>query len=471
MIVKQNEPLKYDSTAMRSTPVEAHKASGIPLSLLSELHCPYCGSAINVAVRLPERSRLDSIDYGILQCACNLYPVVAGIPIIQHVDGLQSIVTFVRAGDQRRALLQAMNVFRVKWAHRTKWHQLKYYVDCRKLISSSDLYFQDAVNLVRRPKVFSDYLFHRYANPSFLAAIGPLHLLGTLEDVRGHGTTSSNNPIRVLDLACGAGHTSFLMRHLFPELSVYSVDHDFVSLYLAKRYLAPNSTYLCLDAEVPSPFPDAYFDALFCLDAFHYFRSKRAIVAELNRVSKQYALWLFPHLHNALQQNLVAGIPLSPDMYLECFSSALPKIFDETEIVNGLSKRHELNLSLNLSASDLNNSQTLTLIGGPEDLWRVHDSFPTSFCEKRSSLTINPIYRPISLDDTAKRELTWPNDVMRRECLGAEAILPRSCQLSKAELQDLTNGSSKSDREQLVELVANFVLVPLPPHYSHATFV
>ena len=237
--------------------------TGFPLSLISALHCPYCGSGFDIVSHPSSRPSANSLSYGILKCACHHYPVIEGIPIIQHVDGLESITARIREGNLQRALLVAMNVFRVKWARRTRWHQLRYCLDCLKLISRTELCFEDAVNLVRQPNVFSDYLFHRYANPSFLAAIGPLHLLGTLTEdstIAPLATTATfREPIRVLDLACGAGHTSFLMRLLFPELAVFSVDHDFVSLYLAKRYLAPDSTYLCLDAEVPSPFADRLF--------------------------------------------------------------------------------------------------------------------------------------------------------------------------------------------------------------------
>ncbi|HEY5705656.1 MAG TPA: class I SAM-dependent methyltransferase [Terrimicrobiaceae bacterium] len=455
------------------------------LSLLSELHCPYCGSGIELAFRLPDQ-KPNAINYGVLRCACNDYPVVQGIPILQHVDGLSSVVDLIRQGNGHRALLQAMNLFRVKWAHRSRWHQLRYYLNCQRLVTGRDLSFEDAVNLVRKPSVFSDYLLHRYANPSFLAAIGPLMLLDRLEQRRrsafpggvadgqdSHApfngrANSSTKTIRVLDLACGAGHTSFLMRHLFPELSVVSVDHDFVSLYLAKRFLAPDSIHLCLDAEVLSPFVDQHFDAVFCLDAFHYLHSKKAIVAELKRVSKPGALWLFPHLHNALQQNMVAGLPLSPDGYLECFSCASPRLFDETEILHGLSKKYQFDLSRNSSVSELNNSQTLTLIGGDEDLWRVHNRFPASFCEKRSSLVINPIYHNTPTENTVERTLRWPNEVMRRECRGAEAILPGSCHLSQTEIRQLTKGDSVPDGARLEKLVAKFVLVPLPPHYTHS---
>lgn len=439
-------------------------ASGVSLSFLSTLHCPYCGSGLELVsppARQSEAQDAGVVQYGILRCGCSQYPVVGGVPIIQHVEGLQQVVALIETGDHQRALLQAMNLFRVKWAQRTRWHQVKYHLNCRRLVSRPDLLFQDAVDLARRPKVFSDYLFHRYANPSFLGAIGPLLLLDCFKD-----RAVSNQPIRVMDLACGAGHSSFLMRLLHPGLSVVSVDHDFVSLYLAKRFLAPEATHLCLDAEVASPFADDYFDAAFCLDAFHYFHSKMAIVAELKRVLKPEALWLFPHLHNALQHNITAGTPLSPERYLACFDSLDPRLFDETTILQGLSQRHTLDLRAQLTPGELEKSPNLTLIAGAQNFWREHRLFPSAFCRHQSRLALNPIYAWEMRQDRLEGTLTWPNEVMRDECHGVEAVLPATCRLNRRELQDLLKGDSSSSNARLEELVAQFVLVPLPPNYS-----
>jgi len=439
-------------------------SSGVSLALLATLHCPYCGSdleLISPPARQSETRSAGVLQYGILRCGCHQYPVVEGVPILQQVEGLQQVVAFIQTGDNRRALLQAMNVFRVKWAQRTRWHQIKYHLNCRRLVATPDLHFQDAVDLARRPKVFSDYLFHRYANPSFLGAVGPLLLLECLK-----GRAVPDQPARVLDLACGAGHSSFLMRLLHPELSVVSVDHDFVSLYLAKRFLAPDATHLCLDAEVPSPFADDCFDAVFCLDAFHYFHSKQAIVAELKRVVKPEALWLFPHLHNALQHNITAGIPLSPERYLACFDSHDARLFDETTILHGLSQRRTLDLQAELTRGELEKSPNLTLVAGAQSLWREHRLFPSAFCRQQSRLALNPIYAWKSRQDHLEGALIWPNEVMKEECRGVEAVLPATCRLNKRELREFLAGDSSSSNARLNELVAQFVLVALPPNYS-----
>jgi SAM-dependent methyltransferase len=432
--------------------------------MISQLRCPYCDSSLEVIHGLDASTLLRS-DYGVLRCGCAEYPVVEGIPILQHTDGLPGVISLIKDGESRGALLQALNVFRVKWAHRSRWHQFRYHLNCRQLADRENTTFEEAVNLVRRPKVFSDYLFHRYANPSFLAAVGVLQLLGSIQNSGSDSAPADVHTHRVLDLACGAGHSSFLMRLLFPRLSIVSADHDFVSLYLAKRFLAPDSVHVCIDAEVANPFPENYFDAVFCLDAFHYLHSKAAVVSELKRIVKSDGLWLFPHLHNALQKNITAGIPLSPEHYLRCFDSPDVKLFDESELVRGLTERHTLDLQRSPDMATLNAAPTLALVGGKTDLWRQHQDFPSALCKHPGNLTINPIYRASSSSQGEEWQLIWPNDVMKAECSEAEAILPRSWKRNRGELDALLRADSAADNSNLADLVAKFVLVALPPNY------
>jgi SAM-dependent methyltransferase len=352
----------------------------------------------------------------------------------------------------------------VKWARRNRWQQASYYLNCRRLIAGRRLTFQDAVELVRKPKVFADYLLHRYANPSFLADVALLPFLGAFLD--STASARGSTPCRVLDLACGAGHSSFLIQHWFPESSVVSVDQDFVSLYLSKRFLAPLADYVCTDVEAPSPFPALHFDAVHCLDAFHYFRSKRAIVTELRRVAKTGALWLFPHLHNALEENVTAGIPLSPENYARCFEFLRPMLFDEADLLRHVCDDGFTTRRAAKSLSDLSKAQTVALVaGGAVDTLPGQD-LSSWICRKRSSLRINPIYKSRWTGTTLRLELHWPNDVLHRECQAVESILPRTCEVTRNELDLLLNGDLSADHELVRRLVCRFVLVPLPSGYS-----
>jgi SAM-dependent methyltransferase len=448
---------------------------GFQLSLLAELHCPYCASPLALAfTTVPSiTSENDNcVEYGIVRCACSQYPVLEGIPILQHADGLDRVVEFIRKGECRQALLQAMNIFRVKWAHRTRWHQVHYHLNCRRVVSRPDLSFAQAVDLVRRPQIFSDYLLHRFANPSFLAAMAPLLLLDSLahpSSPTGSAPkieTRSVAPKRVFDLACGAGHASFLIRRLFPGMALVSADQDFVSLYLAKRFLAPDATHVCFDTEVPNPFPNDFFDGVFCLDAFHYFHSKAAIVSELQRVVNSNGIWIFPHLHNLLQPNVTAGIPLSPDSYLESFSSVEPRLFAEQDILRALCTNQSLDWSVRNSADDLHFAPALTLVGGPQRHFGVQQAPLAAFCYPPCRLAINPIYRAVQKGEGALLTLNWPNMTLRMECDGVKAYLPETFLLRASDLRAISRREFNWQDPRTQELLRQFVVVPLPAHYS-----
>lgn len=455
--------------------------------LLSVLHCPYCGDDLSLELRglsPADPETLDVPEYGLLRCACHCYPIVAGIPILQQRDGVERIVSAVARGDFSGSLREALNVFRVTWARRSRLHQLTYRLACRRLVASQEDSFQAAAERIRKPKGFADYLIHRWANPSFLAAFAALAVMQSIRPKhevprsRERSTSPTVAPRdgpgqpgrrgRVLDLACGAGHSSFLIRLLNPHLTVVSVDHDFVSLYLAQRYFGPEGTYLCADVEVPNPFPDSYFDGLYCLDAFHYLRSKRAIVGELRRVAKPGALWLFAHLHNALQDNITPGIPLTPAKYLDLFSFLAPRVYDEMALLTEFSRTRRLDLREPTDPVSLSRAKALSLIGGGAEKWGMHEGLIEAVAARSDTLAVNPIYASIATRHGVTLHLNWPNPVLKRECETVECILPRECEISDLEMPDAVSGACLGTNPRICELISRFVLVPLPPRYCRA---
>jgi SAM-dependent methyltransferase len=421
------------------------------------LHCPYCGSPLEQIHLAPSSSSGSQLgEYAVWQCGCAKYPVVEGIPILQHLPGLDRVIDYVRQGELDRALLQTMNVFRVTWAHRSRWHQLRFHLDCRRLLAQSSATFEDAIELVRKPKGFGDYLFHRYANPSFLTDMVLMPVMGAF--------LARRPGARVLDLACGAGHSSFLLTHWFSDAAIVSADQDFISLYLAQRFLAPTATAVCFDVEAPSPFPDGYFDAVHCLDAFHYFKAKRAILSEMRRTTKSGALWLFPHLHNALAENITAGIPLSPDGYARCFEFLDAVLFDEADLRQGIMADGARDWFGEVGR-DLSRAASLALVGGGAAAIRDRRPLESWLARNRRSLKVNPIYQATWNGGTLRLTRRWPNEVLHRECLEAESILPQSCDVPQAELVMLLKNDAAVSDEIVDKLLRRFVLVPLAPGY------
>jgi SAM-dependent methyltransferase len=440
---------------------------------IEELHCPYCGSSL--AIEHVVSGNGDDMEHGVARCACYRYPVLDGILILKQQSGPADThdarVSHLLAGEIDQARHRAMHVDApLASTKRGRWHRALQHAVARGVPlagtlsrlrstrasgrSSSDSTAFAALLESLRPGLYSQYLYQRYANNSFLASVAPLLLLGDLAPGQ-----------RVLELACGIGHSAYLIQALFPHLQLVATDHDYVNLSIARRHFVPGAQLVCLDAEAPLPFKAQSFGAVFCLDGFHYLRSKVALITELGRITEPLALWLFPHLHNALCENFNPGIPLDPEHYSRCFAGVPHRTFGERTLLEDLHRDGTLRLDRSATPVELAQAPNLTLIGTRRpDFWRTRADLTPRLAGSPSTLIVNPIYRIDVHGPAARLSLSWPSPRLRAECLDAEQYLPSSCEIEVALLQRLRH-AEMSDRDLPVvqELVRKFVLVNLPP--------
>lgn len=121
----------------------------------------------------------------------------------------------------------------------------------------------------------------------------------------------------VLDLGCGRGDTSiFLAKHF--GVSVVSVDHWISATERYTKFMAQgyqdSITPLRLDVTRGLPFAESYFDAIFCMQAFHSFGGSVAFLRHL-----------LPHLKPG-GQLCVGGTCFNE----EAPNGTLPAIYHET---------------------------------------------------------------------------------------------------------------------------------------------
>lgn len=427
-------------------------------AFIEELHCPYCGSALLLERTLA--SRADRIEHGIVRCGCYRYPVIDGILILKQQSGPADThdvrVAHLMAGEIEQARHRAMHVDGPLAAVPSRWHRIVRQMQ-NKLAPEPGLReeppFAELLETLR-PGLYAQYLYHRYANNSFLASIAPLLLLGDLAPGQ-----------RVLELTCGIGHSAFLMHALFPHLQLVATDHDFVNLSIARRHVVPEAQLVCLDAEAPLPFAEGSFGGVFCLDGFHYLRSKVALIKELNRVTEAQALWLFPHLHNARAENFNPGIALEPEHYGRCFSDVPHRIFPESSLLSDFHREGALQLGRTPEAAELSRAQNLTLIGTRrQDFWRHRTDLAPRLSKHPHKLIVNPIYRVQATEAVTRLTLSWPSKRLQEECREVEDYLPMSLELDSALLRRLrADQLVDGDSSIISELTRKFVLVNLPP--------
>jgi SAM-dependent methyltransferase len=317
----------------------------------------------------------------------------------------------------------------------------------------------DAALRAARPEGYADYLYHRFANPSFLAALPPLVVLG---DALRHGGRR-----RLLELMSGVGHSSATVSALCPGVEPVMADVDFVNLYVARRYVAPAGAALCVDVELPLPLRDDSIDGVYCLDGLHYARSKVALLREVDRIVGPEGAWLFAHMHNARGANVNPGAPLDPGGYAKRFAFGQQRLLAETGILRQFQRDGALDLAQQPASADLDSSDALTLFGArTEDLWRRYVELDAALSRRPDLLEFNPLYRLDRTPDGVVASAQWPSESLRRECEGTPPLLRESVRVSRDTLRQIASAKAGGPLPGAArELLRSFALVPLPECY------
>ncbi len=234
--------------------------------------------------------------------------VVAGIPFLR--SGREELAAAARArleaGDEDGALALLL-CDRDDWARGPGPTE----EDAGAAMAATTL--REAMAALRFGPV-GDYFAFRWSDPTYLSGLALL-------DAHAGGAG------RVLELACGIGH--FLRELTSRGVDATGADVVFAKCWLARRFVAPEARYACLDAASPLPWADDAFDLAFCHDALHYLPAKAAACGELARVAGGRVV--IGHAHNALVENLSPGDPLDPAGYRDLLGpDAL--LFDDDEL-------------------------------------------------------------------------------------------------------------------------------------------
>lgn len=451
--------------------------SAFPWILLNNLRCPCCGVAFDVTLELVKSH--DGLIDGVLGCDCYEYPVVQGIPVLRQMSPVSSTqniaVERLLQGDSSGALrwlLEAGSAPGVpvsmqnhsKIAGTTKFIRKLGNLFHQRIPLSGEIDILQIENFesilrVIRPSGYADYLFHRFANPSFLAAIPALIVLGYTCQREPQGP--------LLELLCGTGHSSAVMSILFPEIEVVMTDVDFVNLFIASRFMVPQAITLCIDVELPLPFTDGSFKGLYCLDGLHYVRSKVALLSEVDRVVNQEGAWVFAHMHNANCVNPAPGVPLSPKGYAERFAFGGQRILPEAEVIREFQDSGSLDLTEQIPDDALNVSDAITLVGyRSESLWSSQVRLDDKLCQAAHLFAINPLYRLERVADGLIGIATWPSESLRKECIGTVPLLPERIHLPYRVIEEIDTAKSGGIlSDEVRKLLRSFVLVCLPSCY------
>lgn len=113
---------------------------------------------------------------------------------------------------------------------------------------------------------------------------------------------------RVLEIGCGRGAGSRLIRREMNPAVIHATDLDFKMIRLAKSYLAAHadkSIFAYVADAATLPYPDASFDAVFDFGALHHVPRWWKALEEISRVLKTGGSFYVEELYPTLYQNFI----------------------------------------------------------------------------------------------------------------------------------------------------------------------
>jgi SAM-dependent methyltransferase len=426
---------------------------------LNGLSCPICGRSL--ALRESFVKKGDEVFYGTVGCGCNEYPILDGILVLRS-DGLSRWAVKALAEHNFAGALLLL----IKWdapvfssllpknANTIIINVLQFLAKLSKkhfALEADCLTFCQLVEKLGLGR-YGNYLTHRFSCHTFWNVYA---LLPLLDEVGGP----------ILDFGCGAGHASFVFSHFLQPSNIFCVDANFFNLFLAKEYCV-NSQFVCVDEGSSLPFANSFFSLVFCLDAFHYVKSKLATSMELQRILKNRGAIVMAHLHNALRHNINPGTPLPASSYSKLFDSLKTVTFPEDQLLLSFLCEDLVALRDTCSQRDIDSFNTVTLIAcHSQELFKEYHEVKRYLFSMKEFLIINPLYKLIQSGDDYFLKRVNPDRIFMKEFYLTEKILPQVMNIKKTTIEAIMTKRYECYEKEISKLIESFVLVDVPNRY------
>ena len=420
-----------------------------------KLRCPYCGSRLDQVH--------DAVDptgnhFGILRCDCRQYPIVTDIPILASgriagpgvtadsichaiLDGRleDALVALlrphipqvgIRSGIARRLLPgpvlrrlagQARERARTRWDQVARALLIEQHepIRARRLF---ELYFGPLGQNTQNPQ---DYFVYRFGQPRQLTALGLASILDP-----SHGP--------VLDLGCGPGHITRYLCHRYKDGQVVGIDNNFFLLFLARKMIAPEASYVCCNADIGLPFIADSFAAVNCVNTFHFLEQKVNIVNEMQRATLTDGLFLISALRHSLVRVDTPNTALPPSGYARLWHGWQHKTLSDESILQSYLLKKSPDLRLLAIEPDLDSIPIISMVISQSQQY-FQDSQPfADWPHALGRLHLNPLYERVSeAVDGAVFKRRFPSKFYADENREMQDYLPEEVTLASSTISDL----------------------------------
>lgn len=114
---------------------------------------------------------------------------------------------------------------------------------------------------------WKEYILKRNANDGFYPGVICMSLI--------------NSSSSVFDAGCGCGHLLAALVCNHHEGPLFGIDADLLNIYIAKRYICPEASYVYYNLEQRLPLVSGSLDTIYVVDAFHYIRDQERLASQL----------------------------------------------------------------------------------------------------------------------------------------------------------------------------------------------
>lgn len=451
-------------------------------ALLPILECPHCRAGFHFQEVSPPACA--AAEFGILRCRSHAFPVLDGIPVIQHAAvgmfehtrgtaqvagrSVAELVRLLERGAALEALLACLAVPQLpRLVQRALGWRLAHSGSVaaaaralgerrfrtRVLSRRADLSARELFEFYYRPggpldPELGHYFVLRFGQPRHLAALAVAATLPAL-------------PKPVLDIACGAGHLDHYLTQRPAPCRVVGLDMNFYHLWIARHWIAPQADFVCANAGDALPFAAGAFAAAFCSDAYHYIPGRVGLLAEIARCASGGPSVLTRVGNQAVPPN--EGAEQTVEGYLGELGPVRPRILAEQALVRCYLARANPLQEAPAEPAGLAACKWLSFVWNEPPAQPAPASWPHAVGE----LTLNPIYSVTGVSGSQLRlQLQFPSTHYRAENEGMLDYHPVEASLDRALLE--TAAAAAPDAADIRRLVDSFVLLGAPRRFAPA---